>query len=74
MKRLEYVSVISFYLGIINYLGARVFLWLPTIGVILAIIGLIVYDTNKHRSKWYAVAGIIINVISFFLGVREVYS
>lgn len=74
MKRLEWFSVISFYLGIVNYLGARVLLWLPAIGFTMAIVGLILYDTNKHRAKWYAVVGILINIVSFILGVRDVYS
>lgn len=73
MKRLEYIGVISFYLGIVNYLGARQFLWMPAIGFTMAIVGLILYDTNKHRAKWYAVAGILINAISFVLGMRDIY-
>jgi hypothetical protein len=74
MKRLEYFGVVSFYFGLANYLFLRFLLWLPILGFILALVGLIIYDTNKHRAKWYAVAGLLINLISLVLGLRDVYS
>lgn len=73
-KRLEYVGVVSFWLGIASYLLLRAWLWFPVIGFALAILGLCLYDTTKHRAKWYAIAGIFVNLISFVLGLRDMYS
>lgn len=71
MKKLEWVSVSSFWLSVVCYLGARVILWLPALSFVLAIIGLIVFDKEKHKQRWYAIAGLILSVISFVLGLND---